>query len=1317
MKKKYFLIFAIVMMLCVTANNFARTNDVDASFRKIYSSSYAYPEGLSGGQPMMLSVSDSIQGIDAAEEGANAAVNSKKYGYSDLAKRTNPSERQNFYDKLLKQAREVQAATFDVEAVDINGESCCILQKYSLSELQLTENEAIEVWVAFRNDYPEFYWLSNACITANDGMFCMVVYDEYASAQERKRCNALIDDAIAEYISLANKCNTKLEMAVAVHDELCKNIEYAMENGVPSQKAYAHNVMGAFENGYAVCEGYAKAYQYILSELGIENVYVTGTATSSGASENHAWNLVKLDDNRWYNIDVTWDDTSVSNKIVHYYFGMAKSAFAKTHTANIPDSDDPLYFLYDIPEESSVACSLVTLYKNGTRLGICYGIENAFAKMTDSEAEYTIELFENTQVFAMGGKTPSVKALCINGNYNANTGECDKIYVVADSLTVGSDITLKNIELTEDKSVVDVRYIDANGKTITFAGEKTQCNIDIKGNESCIVEILTDKKSSFGNVDVKNVVISSKSVDFGTSKCFAENITVKDGTKDIETKMLSSFSMAKTVKIPATVTFVASGAFDGNLLLESIIVDDNNKSYMSRDGILYGISKNETKLVRCPINKKCDELNLQDIASVENNAFKSVNGINTVVIRYGCSFIGENSFANISSDINLYLPSSVKSVAATAFYQSPKLTIYCKNGSLASMQQTAQIRIIGEYTYVFKDYDGKEICSVTDYENSLIIKPENPQRSSDETYEYEFSKWENYTNGMLLTKDCEFTACYDSILRKYEVKFLDAEGNEFSSAFVNAGSAVVLPKTPPEKASTEEFEYTFVSWNGYKEDEDNEMKVFEELVFTPVFEKTIRKYNYTFYDDDGETVISNGTLQYGEVIPVPMPPMKDYFDFDSWNGYTAGMTIKGDITFTASYELHVYKYTFYDDDEITVIAQGEIPYTSVIPLPDDPQDKIGVDGNRYVFSRWIGYEYGMQISEDVTFVAEYKINAFKYRFLNYDGVSVIKEGVIELGEAIPLPDGNPVRHSTKQYDYTFIGWDGYTQGMTISQNIDFVATYEESLRMYEYIFRDEDGNNLKKESVPYGTVITPPEYSVSDEPGFICEFVGWKDFTPGMVIEGNYIFYVEIKRTPLTCNVIFKNYDGSVFETMSVSLGDTIELPSLQPTRKGYKFIGWDGYTYGMTANDDTEFIAVFELHENNILSSVYKVDDGMIFGIEQMTTLADFKKNLKNEFEVRLYDKNGNEIKDDKEFVTTLTTVKLYSDYGDVLSEAVLAVSGDINGDGKITITDFVQIKSHLITGNAISNKVQLKAADISGDGKISITDFVQIKSVCLNN
>lgn len=91
-----------------------------------------------------------------------------------------------------------------------------------------------------------------------------------------------------------------------------------------------------------------------MTEIGIENIYVTGTAFTQNktarenvAGEKHSWNIVKLDDGQWHCVDLTWDD-SVKNGYSYFYFCLGNSEFSLSHKINTPN-DKKTDFLYDLP--------------------------------------------------------------------------------------------------------------------------------------------------------------------------------------------------------------------------------------------------------------------------------------------------------------------------------------------------------------------------------------------------------------------------------------------------------------------------------------------------------------------------------------------------------------------------------------------------------------------------------------------------------------------------------------------------------------------------------------------------------------------------------------------------------------------------------------------------------------------------------------------------------------------------------------------------------------------------------------------------------
>ncbi len=61
-----------------------------------------------------------------------------------------------------------------------------------------------------------------------------------------------------------------------------------------------------------------------------------------------------------------------------------------------------------------------------------------------------------------------------------------------------------------------------------------------------------------------------------------------------------------------------------------------------------------------------------------------------------------------------------------------------------------------------------------------------------------------------------------------------------------------------------------------------------------------------------------------------------------------------------------------------------------------------------------------------------------------------------------------------------------------------------------------------------------------------------------------------------------------------------------------------------------------------------------------------------------------------------------------------IAAMTGDANGDRKVTITDMLAVKAHLL-GKSTLTGLNAAGADTNKDGKITITDFIQVKAFLL--
>ena len=166
----------------------------------------------------------------------------------------------------------------------------------------------------------------------NNGEEANYLNEEFSNKQDINLALEKIE-AIRKQI-IHNKTGNDYEDIKMVHDYLVESIEY--DQTVLQTNIY--DIYGALVKKESVCEGYARAFKYLLDGLGIESTMVIGKGiNSSGQSENHAWNYVKLENN-WYAVDCTWDDPVIigggyiGNSSKYRYFLKGKEDMEKDHT-------------------------------------------------------------------------------------------------------------------------------------------------------------------------------------------------------------------------------------------------------------------------------------------------------------------------------------------------------------------------------------------------------------------------------------------------------------------------------------------------------------------------------------------------------------------------------------------------------------------------------------------------------------------------------------------------------------------------------------------------------------------------------------------------------------------------------------------------------------------------------------------------------------------------------------------------------------------------------------------------------------------------
>ena len=149
---------------------------------------------------------------------------------------------------------------------------------------------------------------------------------------------AFVKQVLAGYddaMSLIKEGDSDFAKILKLHDWIVKNVAYGMSANT------ADFAVGALANKRAVCAGYAQCYQFLLSQTGVDSIYIAAKTKK----EPHAWNLVKYE-GHWFHVDCTWDrGVGINPTVKHDYFMKSDDEFnedgAHTEDWKAPEKNYP----------------------------------------------------------------------------------------------------------------------------------------------------------------------------------------------------------------------------------------------------------------------------------------------------------------------------------------------------------------------------------------------------------------------------------------------------------------------------------------------------------------------------------------------------------------------------------------------------------------------------------------------------------------------------------------------------------------------------------------------------------------------------------------------------------------------------------------------------------------------------------------------------------------------------------------------------------------------------------------------------------------
>ncbi len=319
--------------------------------------------------------------------------------------------------------------------------------------------------------------------------------------------------------------------------------------------------------------------------------------------------------------------------------------------------------------------------------------------------------------------------------------------------------------------------------------------------------------------------------------------------------------------------------------------------------------------------------------------------------------------------------------------------------------------------------------------------------------------------------------------------FLDGDGSVLESISYKFGESVVPTSKTPTKAEDEANIYEFSGWKDFTAD----MTMGDvDVTFTPVFDSTLRQYDYTvkYQDTDGNKIADDITKSagYGTSVEAELIEITGYTVSSPGEKLTVG-SVEADNVIICKYTANSYSITYTVNGEkvhedTAVYKTEETAYTYSVTgydVSDWTSEDVDIDNGKFIVP-----------AKNVTLTATLTPHTHYAIFLNGDG-SELDKVQYKFGESIVSSTKTPTKAEDEANTYEFSGWKDFTADMTMGDaDVTFTPMFDSTLRQYDYTvkYQDTDGNKIADDitkSAGYGT-------SVEAE---LIEITGYTVSSPG----------------------------------------------------------------------------------------------------------------------------------------------------------------------------------------------------------------------------
>ena len=161
------------------------------------------------------------------------------------------------------------------------------------------------------------------------------------AAQEAALTN-YIRNTILPQLSLGGK--TTYQKVQAIYNWITANVKYDYSHLSDPAYLTQYTAYAAAVQKKAVCQGYANLFYRLANDAGIDCRIITGKAYNGTQTEDHAWNIVRMEDEKYYCLDATWDAGLKPESYEYFLKGL--TSFSRDHQAETDKLNTPYWTQY-----------------------------------------------------------------------------------------------------------------------------------------------------------------------------------------------------------------------------------------------------------------------------------------------------------------------------------------------------------------------------------------------------------------------------------------------------------------------------------------------------------------------------------------------------------------------------------------------------------------------------------------------------------------------------------------------------------------------------------------------------------------------------------------------------------------------------------------------------------------------------------------------------------------------------------------------------------------------------------------------------------